>query len=91
MNDPMQVELAKVLWEQSRQTAILAHDAWGQVIKSQKSLMDSMRKHGVPFALASEQFEKMMEFHAEQYKAALEHMDKMSAEYKALLDNRADA
>jgi hypothetical protein len=55
------------------------------VMKSQKTLMDSMRSAGPPFALAADQFEKLMQFHSEQYKAALEYMDKMSAEYQRVL------
>ena len=85
MINQAQIDLAKLFWEQSRTSALLAHDAWGNVIKSQKTLMDSMRGLGMPFALASDQFAKMMEFHDQQYKAALEHMDQMSHEYAKLL------
>jgi hypothetical protein len=54
-------------------------------MKSQKTLIDSMRGAGPPFALAADQFDKLMEFHSKQYKAALEYMDKTSAEYQQLL------
>ena len=88
MIDKGQIELAKTLWEQSRTAAVQAHEAWGLVIKSQKALMDSMRSAGMPFALAADQFDKLMQFHSEQYKAALEYMDKMSAEYLKLLSQQ---
>lgn len=88
MMDKGQIELAKTLWEQSRTAAVQAHEAWGLVIKSQKTLMDSMRSAGMPFALAADQFDKLMQFHSEQYKAALEYMDKMSAEYLKLLSQQ---
>ena len=88
MIDMAQVALAKTLWEQSKTAAKQAHDAWGLVIKSQKTLMDSMRGLGAPFALAADQFEKLMQFHSEQHTAALEYMDKMSAEYGKLLDQQ---
>ena len=88
MIDKTQAELAKTLWEQSRSAATQAHQAWDLVMKSQKTLMDSMRGAGEPFALAADQFDKLMKFHAEQYKAALEYMDKMSDEYRKLLDQQ---
>jgi 1,2-phenylacetyl-CoA epoxidase catalytic subunit len=70
---------------------VQAHEAWGLVMKSQKALMDSMRSVGVPYARAADQFDKLMEFHSQQYQAALEYMDKMSAEYEQLLDANDDA
>jgi hypothetical protein len=85
MIDKAQIELAKNLWQQSRNAAVQAHEAWGLVIKSQKTLMDSMRGAGAPFALAADQFDKLIQFHSEQYKAALEFMDKMTAEYLKIL------
>jgi hypothetical protein len=85
MIEKAQAELAKTLWEQSRTAALRAHEAWGLVLKSQKSLMDSMRGAGAPFALAADQYDKLMEFHSQQYKAALDYMDKMSAEYQQML------
>lgn len=89
--DKAQIELAKTLWEQSRTAALQSHEAWSLVMQSQKTLMDSMRGVGTPFALAADQFEKLMQFHAEQYKAALDHMDKMSAEYASLLAQKKNA
>ena len=80
-----QVQLAKTLWEQARTAAMQSHQAWALVMSSQKALLESMRSSGVPFALAADQFNKLMDFQAEQYKAALEHMDKMSVEYQQLL------
>ncbi|MBC5766523.1 hypothetical protein [Ramlibacter albus] len=88
MIDKAQTELAKTLWEQSRTAAVQAHQAWDLVMKSQKSLMDSMRSAGAPFAMAADQFDKLMDFHSKQYKAALEYMDKMSEEYRKLLDQQ---
>jgi hypothetical protein len=85
MIDQTQINLAKTFWEQSRTAAVQAHQALDLVMKSQKTLMDSMRSAGPPFALAADQFEKLMQFHSEQYKAALEYMDKMSAEYQRVL------
>ena len=43
---------------------------------------------GPPFALAADQFDKLMEFHSAQYKAAIEYMDKMSGEYQKLVSQR---
>lgn len=85
MLEQAQAELAKTLLEQSRAAAMQAHDAWDMVMKSQKTLMDSMRSAGAPFALAADQFDKLMDFHSKQYKAALDYMDKMSAEYQQML------
>jgi hypothetical protein len=88
MLEQAQAELAKTLLEQSRAAAMQAHDAWDMVMKSQKTLMDSMRSAGAPFALAADQFDKLMDFHSKQYKAALDYMDKMSAEYQQMLAKR---
>jgi hypothetical protein len=85
MIDKAQAEMAKNLWEQSKAAAQQAHQAWDLVMQSQKNLMNAMRGAGAPFALAADQFDKLMQFHAEQYKAALAYMDKMSAEYQKLL------
>ena len=85
MIEQAQLEFARNLWQQSKAAALQAHQAWDLVMKSQKTLMDSMRSAGPPFALAADQFEKLMQFHSEQYKAALEYMDKMSAEYQRVL------
>jgi hypothetical protein len=88
MIDKAQAQMAKTLMEQSRAAALQAHQAWDLVMKSQKSLMDSMRGAGAPFALAADQFDKLMQFHSEQYKAAMEYMDKMSQDYGKLLDQQ---
>ncbi len=88
MVDQAQVELARTVWEQSKAAAVQAHDAWDLVMKSQKTMLDSMRSAGMPFSLAADQFDKLMEFHSAQYKAAIEFMDKMSAEYQKLLTQR---
>jgi hypothetical protein len=88
MINQTQAELAKTLWDQSKTAAQQAHQSWDLVMKSQKTLMDSMRNVGVPFALAADQFDKLMDFHAKQYKAALEYMDLMSAEYQKLLSQQ---
>jgi hypothetical protein len=85
MIDQAQIDLAKNYWEQAKAASMQAHQAWDLVMKSQKTLMDSMRGVGQPFALAADQFDKLMEFHSAQYKAALDFMDKMSAEYQKLL------
>ncbi len=77
-----QVQLAKTLWEQARTSAMQSHQAWALVMNSQKAILESMRSSGMPFALAADQFAKLMEFQSEQYQAALEHMDKMSLEYQ---------
>jgi hypothetical protein len=81
MMDKAQADMAKTLWEQSKAAAQQAHEAWWTVLKSQKALLDSMRTAGAPFEIAADQFEKLMQFHAEQHQAALDYMDKMTADY----------
>lgn len=85
MIDQAQAEFAKSLWEQSRTAVLQAHQAWDLVMRSQKTMMDSMRNAGPPYALAADQFDKLLEFHTTQHNAALEYLDKMSAEYQRLL------
>jgi hypothetical protein len=82
------IRFAKMLWQQPRAAAQQAYDAWGLVIRSQKTMMDSMRGAGVPFALAADQFDKLIQFQSDQYKAALEYMDKMAAEYLKHMDQQ---
>jgi hypothetical protein len=86
MIDKAQSELAKNLLEQSRAAALQAHQAWDLVMKSQKTMMDSMRNLGAPFAMAADQYDKLMEFHAQQYKAAQDYMDKMSEDYRKMME-----
>ncbi|WP_427912644.1 hypothetical protein ACPWT1_18770 [Ramlibacter sp. MMS24-I3-19] len=85
MIDKAQSDMAKTLWEQSKTAALQVHQAWDLVMKSQKALMDSMRGAGAPYAQAADQFDKLMDFHSEQYKAAVAYMDKMSDEYQKML------
>ena len=84
-----QVQLARTLWEQSRAATAQAHQAWDMVMKTQKGMLDQMRSVAPPFAAAADQFDKLMQFHEQQYKAALEQMDKMSAEFLKSLDKQA--
>ena len=80
MFDPAQGDLAKTLWEQTRAAALQAHEAWNLVMRSQKTMLDSMRNVNPAFGMAADQFDNFMEFHSTQYQAALDYMDKMSAE-----------
>jgi hypothetical protein len=89
MFDKAQTELAKTLWEQSRTAALQAHQAWDLVMQSQKTMMDQMRSVAPQFAMAADQFDKLMDFHSKQYKAALDYMDKMSEEYRKMLEAQA--
>lgn len=86
MMDKAQTDLAKTLWEQSRTAALQAHQAWDLVMKSQKTMMDQMRNVAPAFAMAADQYDKLMDFHSKQYKAAVDYMDKMSEEYRKMLD-----
>lgn len=85
MIDQAQSKMAETLLEQSKMAAMQAHQAWDMVMKSQKTMMDSMRSAGAPFALAADQYEKLMQFHDQQYKAAQAYMEKMSDEFRKLL------
>jgi hypothetical protein len=85
MTNKAQIEMAKAFWEHSRTAAQQAYEAWGLLIQSQKTLIDSMRNAGIPFEAATDQYEKLMQFHGEQYKNALAFMDKMADEYRTLL------
>lgn len=81
-----QVELAKILWEQSKQSALHAHESWRLLTQSHSALINSLRTAGFPFTEATKQFENLMEEHSKQYKAALDHMDKMAIEYGEILE-----
>ena len=82
-----QVELARKHWEQARESALLAHDAWALLIKSHHALRDSYLKAGFPLSDATRQFEEIMAGHSDRYKAALTHMDNMSEAYLKILNH----
>lgn len=86
--DKVQMEMAKTLWEQSKASVRQAQDAWTMVLKSQQTLLNSMRPAGAPFGLAADQFEKLVQFQAEQQQAAVAFVEKMSAEYAKLLEQQ---
>lgn len=88
MIDKAQSEIAKNMWEQSRAAAMQAHQAWDMVMKSQKTMMDSMRGMGAPFAMAADQYDKLMDFHSQQYKAAVAYMEKMSDDYRKMVEQQ---
>jgi hypothetical protein len=88
-----QVDLAKALWEQGKESAQHAHESWRLFMQSHKMLLDSYRAAGFPLTQASEQFDKLMEEHTSRHKAAMEHMDSMAKTYAELLEQfkKADA
>jgi hypothetical protein len=57
------------------------------VLKSQQTLLNSMRPAGAPFAMAADQFEKLVQFQAEQQQAAA-FVEKVSADYAKLLEQQ---
>lgn len=80
-----QVEFMRTMWEQSRAAAATAHDAWWSLLQQQQAMIDNLGGNAAPFKAASDQFRKFMEAHEKQYKAAVDYMDKMSAEYEKAL------
>lgn len=90
MLNAAQLEIAKTLWKQARVAASQSHEAWALVMKSQKTILDSMQGTGMPFTIAADHYQKLMDFHAEQYKAALEFIDYTEKEYKKALAHHKD-
>lgn len=88
MIDQSQTELAKSFLEQSKSAAQQAYGAWEMVMKSQQAMLDSMRSAGAPFELAADQYKKLIAFQAQQYKAALEYIDNMTADYQKQVNQR---
>lgn len=82
-----EVRLAKILWEQADESMRHAHDSWSLLWQSKKALVDSYRNAGLPYSDAAEEFDGLMEAHSKNYKAALEHMDRMSQEYRRILES----
>jgi hypothetical protein len=81
-----EVEFAKKLWEQARQSAALAHESWGLFVKFHNTLLDSSQAIGFPFTEATKEIEHLIEEHSKRYKSALEHMDNMEKTYGELLE-----
>ncbi|MES2938372.1 MAG: hypothetical protein V4864_11865 [Pseudomonadota bacterium] len=83
MNDP--IAIAETFFNQAKAAAKAQHDAYQLMVNSQKSLIDGMRSMGYPFEAASAQFGKMIEFEAQQYAAAVKHVDQMFAEWQGMV------
>lgn len=81
-----QIELLKSMWEQARVSAQQSHEAFRLVMSSQKTFIDSMRGAGEPFSVAADHYQKLIDFHSQQYKAALEFLDYSSKEYHRALE-----
>ena len=81
-----ELNTAKILWEQSKESALLAHESWALVIQSYKTLKKGFRSSGLSFDQAEKEFEKLMEDHSGRYIKSLEHMDKMNEAYGQLLN-----
>ncbi|WP_165973814.1 hypothetical protein [Paucimonas lemoignei] len=88
MIDQSQNEIAKAFLEQSRSAAQQAYGAWEMVMKSQKAMLDSMRSTGAPFALAADQYDKLIDYQSQQYRGALEYIDKMISDFQQQLNKR---
>lgn len=83
MNDP--AAIVKTFFDQAKAAVKAQHDAYQLVVRSQKTMLDSMRSMGPPFEAASTQFDKMIEFQSQQYAAAVSHMDQMFAEWQNMV------
>lgn len=81
-----QIRAAKQLWEQARVSAALAHESYALLVKSKQALLQAYRAAGFPFNQAAQEFESMIEEHADRYRLALEHMDAMAEEHQKLLE-----
>jgi hypothetical protein len=88
MIDQVQTELAKTFLVQSKSAAQQAYGAWEMVMKSQQTMLESMRSAGAPFQIAADQYKKLIEFQSQQYKAALEYMDNMAIDFQQQIDQR---
>ena len=88
MIDQTQTELAKSFLAQSKSAAQQAYGAWEMVMKSQQSMLESMRSAGAPFQIAADQYKQLVEFQSQQYKATLEYMDKMAVDFQQQIDQR---
>ncbi|MEJ5991482.1 hypothetical protein WG902_15870 [Ramlibacter sp. PS3R-8] len=83
MTDP--VALAETFFTQAKTAAKAQHDAYTLMVNSQKGMLDGMKSMGYPFEAASAQFGKMIDFHGQQYAAAVKHMDQMFAEWQSMI------
>lgn len=83
MSEEAQVNTARTFWEESRDTTRQACDVWWLAAMSQ--IFAPTKNEGMPFTLAFPQFDKLSEFYLQQQKAAIDYMEKISAEYKKLI------
>lgn len=83
-----QVEVAKTFFEQSKKAFEQNHAAWSTVLASQKTMMDSMRGAGVPFQVAADEFQKLLDFQEQQFRATIDFITKMQADYAQLVQKK---
>ena len=83
-----QVELAKTFFEQSKKAFEQNYAAWSTVLASQKAIMESMRTAGTPFEVAADEFQKLIDFHEQQFRATVDFMSKLQADYAKLVQKK---
>lgn len=84
-----QVELAKTFFEQSKKAFEQNYAGWSTVLASQKAIMDSMRTAGTPFELAADEFQKLIDFQEQQFRATVDFMTKMQADYAKVVQKKS--
>lgn len=77
-------------WAVAREKAGREYEAWGNLLKSHKDLIASMRANGWTWAKAQKEFEALSEGHSDALLAAWKDMDQKCAEYKNLAAKLAD-
>ncbi len=78
------VDTALDAWDAARERAARECAAWDLLLKSQKTLIDSLRKNGHAFSQAQQEFSAMSEGHHEAYLAALIDENRKRAEYREI-------
>ncbi|WP_431104132.1 hypothetical protein [Roseateles noduli] len=83
-----QVELAKTFFEQSKKAFEQNYAAWSTVLSSQKAILESMRAGGPPFDVAADQFQKLIDFHEQQFRVTSDFMTKLQADYVKVVQQK---
>lgn len=84
-----QVELAKTFFEQSKKAFEQNYSGWRTVLASQKAIMESMRSAGTPFAVAADEFQKLIDFQEQQFRATVDFMTKLQADYAKMVQQES--
>lgn len=78
------MDIALKAWEEARKRATLEMEAWGAVLQSHTSLIESLRANGHTWSQAQTEFKRITDGHSGAVLEAWKAIDQRSCEYQIL-------